>query len=270
MLDSSPYLVEAGTRARLSDRDPDDTSGFDRTKPQAGKELKKLRQQLADLQARLWAEHQRGLLVVIQAMDTGGKDGTIRHVFSGVNPQGVRIFAFQAPTAREQARDYLWRVHERVPPKGTITIFNRSHYEEVLVVRVKSLVPESQWSRRYQHIREFERLLADEGTRIVKLYLHISKEEQRHRLQERIDNPEKNWKFRHGDLEDRALWDEFQQAYEVAIAETSTDYAPWYVVPANQKWYRNLVVSSILVKTLREMDPQYPGPEADLEGIVVE
>ena len=224
---------------------------------------------LSELQEKFYADGSHRLLVVLQATDTGGKDGTIRHVFSGVNPQGVHVRGFGVPSEWERAHDYLWRVHKHTPEDGAITIFNRSHYEDVLVVRVKGLAPEETWSKRYRHIREFERMLADEGTGIVKLYLHISKDEQRERLQARLDDPDKNWKFNNGDLTDRALWDDYQRAYEVALSETSTAYAPWYVIPANRKWYRNLVVSSILIETLEEMDLQYPQPDRPLQNLVI-
>lgn len=209
------------------------------------------------------------MLIVLQAMDTGGKDGTIRNVFMGVNPQGVRVWGFGAPTEEELAHDYLWRIHDHTPANGGITIFNRSHYEDVLVVRVKDLVPESRWQKRYAHIVDFERLLSDEGTTVVKLFLHISKEEQRSRLEARLQEADKRWKFNPGDLEDRKLWDDFQEAYEEAITRTSTEQAPWYVVPADRKWYRDLAVASILIETLERMDPRYP-PEPDLDGVVVE
>jgi PPK2 family polyphosphate:nucleotide phosphotransferase len=202
-------------------------------------------------------------------MDTGGKDGTIRKVFGGVNPQGVRVWGFGVPTEWEMAHDYLWRIHEHTPGNGGIVIFNRSHYEDVLVVRVKGLVPEERWRRRYDHIVAFERLLADEGTTVVKFYLHISKEEQRQRLEARLQEPDKRWKFNPGDLEDRKLWDDFQEAYEEAITRTSTEHAPWYVIPADRKWYRDLAVASVLIETLERMDPRFP-PEPDLDGVVIE
>lgn len=269
MLDMVRYRVAPGTPVSLADRDPRSKEEFSGGKAEGKAALPALNRRLSDLQELLWAERERSLLVVLQAMDTGGKDGTIRHVFRGVNPQGVKVWSFGVPTPLELAHDYLWRVHHRAPARGTIGIFNRSHYEDVLVVRVKSLVSEEVWSKRYQHIRDFERTLADEGTAIVKLFLHISKTEQRERLQARLDQPGKTWKFNKGDLADRALWDDFQEAYQVAMAETSTDYAPWYVVPADRKWYRNLVVSSILVDTLERMAPRPPEPDPDLEGVVV-
>ena len=208
--------------------------------------------------------------MVLQAIDTGGKDGTIRHVFDGTNPQGVKVASFKRPTPVELAHDFLWRVERQTPGNGEIAIFNRSHYEDVLVVRVHGLVPEERWRRRYDHINDFERRLADEGTTILKFFLHISKEEQRERLQARLDEPHKRWKFSRGDLKERALWDDYQAAYEAVLSRTSTEWAPWYVVPADRKWYRNLVISSALVDTLDTLDPQYPEPEEDLDGVVVE
>lgn len=270
MLDISRYRVAPDSDFDLSQHDPNAKTGFEGGKKEGKKALPDLNDRLSDLQRRLWAESEQSLLVVIQATDTGGKDGTIRHVFSGVNPQGVHVRGFGVPSDWEIAHDYLWRVHKHTPEDGAITIFNRSHYEDVLVVRVHELVPEEQWRRRYRHIREFERMLADEGTRIVKIFLNISKDEQRDRLQARLDEPNKNWKFNKNDLKDRALWDDFRRAYQDAIRETSTEYAPWYVVPANRKWYRNLVISNILIDTLEDMDPQFPDPEEGLEDIVID
>ncbi len=222
------------------------------------------------MQHLLWADDRHKLLVVIQAMDTGGKDGAIRKVFEGVNPQGVWVANFKAPTKEELAHDYLWRVHEHTPGNGEITVFNRSHYEDVLVVRVLDLVPEEVWRRRYGHIRAFEQMLADEGTTIVKFYLHISKGEQAERLQARLDDPTKRWKFNAGDLEHRELWDAYQRAFEEAITETTTEAAPWYVVPANRKWYRDIVIAETLVSTLQSLDLHYPEPEEGLDDIVID
>ena len=269
MIDPTLFRTTPGGNFSLDDHDPDATPGFDGDKGDGEALLPALNSSLATLQERLWAESERSVLVVLQAMDTGGKDGTIRHVFKGVNPHGVKVWSFGKPSEADAARDYLWRVHLRTPPKGTITIFNRSHYEDVLVVRVKSLVPTDRWSKRYEHIRNFERLLVDEGTTIVKVFLHISKDEQRERLEARLSDPQKRWKFRAGDLDDRALWEEFQKAYETAIEETSTDYAPWFVIPGNHKWYRDLAVSSILIDTIQKLDPQFPVAEPGLEGIVI-
>ncbi len=269
MLDTSAFLVPQGTPAGLARRDPHSRRGFEGGKKEGKAALEPLTARLAELQTALWAESEQKLLIILQAMDTGGKDGTIRNVFMGVNPQGVRVWGFGPPTEWELAHDYLWRVHEHTPANGGITIFNRSHYEDVLVVRVKDLVPESRWRKRYEHIVDFERLLSDEGTTVVKLFLHISKEEQRLRLEARLQETDKRWKFNPGDLEDRKLWDDFQEAYEEAITRTSTEQAPWYVVPADRKWYRDLAAASILIETLERMDPRFP-PEPDLDGVVVE
>ncbi len=269
MLDIAPYLVTPGTEPNLAARDTRSKQGFEGGKVEGKEALKPLNASLAELQTRLWAESKQKLLVVLQAMDTGGKDGTIRSVFEGVNPQGVRVWGFGVPSEWELAHDYLWRIHQRTPENGGITIFNRSHYEDVLVVRVKGLAPEERWRKRYDHIVDFERLLTDEGTTVVKLFLHISKEEQKERLEARLQEPDKRWKFNTGDLEDRKLWDDFALAYEEALSRTSTEHAPWYVVPADRKWYRDLVVASILIQTLATMDPRYP-PEPDLDGVVVE
>jgi PPK2 family polyphosphate:nucleotide phosphotransferase len=269
MLQPSIYRIAPGTEIDWANHDPTAKTGFDGGKSEGKTALADLTKRLAGLQRRLWAESAQSLLVVLQAMDTGGKDGTIRHVLRGVNPQGVHVRTFRVPTEWEIGHDYLWRVHQHTPEHGAIAIFNRSHYEDVLVVRVHGLAPEQVWSKRYRHIREFERLLADEGTTILKIYLDISREEQAKRLQARLDDPEKNWKFRKGDLEDRGRWDEFRRAYKDAIEETSTDYAPWYVVPADRKWYRNLVVSHLMIQALEEMNPQYPEPEEGLADVVI-
>ncbi|MEM9135674.1 MAG: PPK2 family polyphosphate kinase, partial [Actinomycetota bacterium] len=209
------------------------------------------------------------VLVVLQAMDAGGKDGTIRRVFEGVDPSGVKVAAFKRPTEAELAHDYLWRVHPHVPGDGELVIFNRSHYEDVLVVRVMDIVPKSRWKKRYDHIRAFEQLLADEGTTIIKLFLHISKDEQRERLQARLDEPDKNWKFEEGDLVPRARWDDYQEAFTDALTETSTEDAPWYVIPADRKWYRNLVVSEILIQSLEGLDMTYPEAAPDIAEMVI-
>jgi PPK2 family polyphosphate:nucleotide phosphotransferase len=229
-----------------------------------------LRVRLADLQGRLYAEGSRSLLLVLQAMDAGGKDGTIRSVFTGVNPQGVRVASFKAPTEEELAHDFLWRVHAHTPRDGDIAVFNRSHYEDVLVVRVHGLAPPEVWRGRYAQIRAFEELLVAEGTTVVKVMLHISREEQRVRQQERIDDPAKRWKFSARDLEERRHWDDYLAAFEDAITKTTTRDAPWFVVPADRNWYRDWAVLTILVETLERMDPQYPEPEEGVEGLVVE
>lgn len=263
------YLVEPGKRIKLAEYDPDDKGKFEGGKEEGLKAVADLNQKLQGLQELLYAEGKHKVLVVLQAMDTGGKDGAIRRVFDGVNPQGVKVASFKVPTPEELAHDYLWRVHKQVPGNGELVIFNRSHYEDVLVVRVRNYVPKEVWSKRYDQINEFERLLAENGTTILKFFLHISKEEQRERLQARLDDPTKHWKFSLGDLEERKLWDDYQQAYEDALNKTSTKHAPWYVVPANRKWYRDLVISSVLVETLEGLKMQYPTSKDNLDGIVV-
>jgi PPK2 family polyphosphate:nucleotide phosphotransferase len=263
------YRIGPGTRVSLADHDPRDRSGFAGTKAEGKALLQRQSERLDELQEQLYADGSQRVLLVLQAMDTAGKDSTIRHVFGSVDPIGVRVAAFGKPSERELAHDYLWRVHEKVPADGEIVIFNRSHYEDVLVVAVRSLVAEERWRRRYGHINDFERLLADEGTTIVKCFLHVSKAEQAERLQARIDHPEKRWKFRRGDLEERALWPDYMAAYEEAISRTSTDHAPWYVVPADRTWYRNLVVSQILIETIGSLPLEWPTPEAGIEDIVV-
>jgi len=260
--------VEPGTAAGLRQRATDDKLGLI-DKAAGIEEALRLFERLRVLQETLWAEQRQRLLVVLQAMDTGGKDGVIEHVFGGMNPQGIKVKGFKAPTPDELAHDYLWRVHPHVPGNGEIAVFNRSHYEDVVVVRVHDLVPKTVWRKRYRHLREFERLLAEEGTTIVKLFLHISPEEQAARLQARLEDPAKRWKFRVGDLGDRARWHDFQAAYEDALTETSTMWAPWYVVPADRKWVRNVAVARLLVHTLEALNPQYPEPEDNLDAVVI-
>ncbi len=233
-------------------------------------ELEKLNDKLEALQELLFAEHKHKVLIVLQAMDTGGKDGVIRRVFDGVNPAGVRVASFKAPTPEELDHDYLWRIHRQVPGKGEMVIFNRSHYEDVLVVRVHDFVPPEVWRKRFDQINEFEHILAESGTTILKFYLHIDKDEQKERLQARLDDPTKRWKFRLGDLEERKLWDEYMEAYEDVLSKTSTEHAPWYIVPANRKWYRDLVISSVLVETLEGLKMKYPESEENLDGVVIE
>ena len=263
------YRIPPDTRVDLSDWDPRDRSRFDGGKKASKAVLEMLNGRLRNLQELLYAEGKHKLLIVLQATDTGGKDGVIRHVFRGVNPQGVKVANFKVPTPKELAHDYLWRIHQHTPGSGEIAILNRSHYEDVLVVRVHELVPQDVWERRFDHINAFERMLADEGTTILKFYLHISKEEQRERLQSRLDTPEKQWKFNVGDLKDRALWDDFMAAYEDMLSKTSTPWAPWYVVPADRKWYRNLVIGTTLVETLTNLDMAYPDPEDNLDEIEI-
>ncbi len=258
--------VEPGAAPRLAERDPGARLGAG-SKSDGVERLAELVERLGVLHNRLYAEARRAVLVVLQGMDAAGKDGVIRSVLTGVNPQGCRIESFKEPTPEELAHDFLWRVHRRCPARGEMAIFNRSHYEDVVVVRVRGLVPEHVWRGRYPHIVAFEELLEDEGTQVVKVFLHESKDEQQTRLQERLDDPEKRWKFRTGDLDDRARWDDFQHAYEDAIRETSTKHAPWYVVPADHNWSRNLCVAEILVDVLERLDPKLPTPEVDLTSI---
>jgi PPK2 family polyphosphate:nucleotide phosphotransferase len=261
------YLVRPGTKVDLKKIDPDDVHLAAGGKAKAKEKSAAIQERLRELQELLFAGHERKLLVVLQGMDTSGKDGTIRHVMGGFNPQGTRVASFGKPTTEELDHDYLWRVHRQVPAKGEVVVFNRSHYEDVLVVRVHNLVPKAVWRRRYDQINAFEEMLAESGMVILKFFLHISKDEQRARLQARIDDPTKRWKFQHGDLEERERWDDYQRAYEDALSKTSTERAPWYVVPANQKWYRNYVVGLIVADTLDRLHMRYPEP--DLSGIVI-
>ena len=261
--------LELGKKTRLSNLPADARPGFSGEESTAREATEKLRTELIEWQRRLYAEGEQKLLIVLQAMDTGGKDGVIRKVFSGVNPLGVKVARFERPTPIELAHDYLWRVHPHVPAKGEITIFNRSHYEDVLVVRTNKLFPKSVWKKRYDHLCNFERMLADEGTRIAKFYLHIDRDEQKLRLQDRLDDQAKNWKFDPHDLEQRALWDKYMLAYEDAIRLTHKKHAPWYIIPANNKWFRDFAVMKILVDTLKQMNPRYPAPDFDPASIVV-
>jgi PPK2 family polyphosphate:nucleotide phosphotransferase len=262
------YRAEPAERLSLADVDPDESEHY-RKKKDVLKELEAQRKRIRDLQERLYAENRQGLLVVLQAMDTGGKDGTIKHVFGGVNPQGCRISSFKAPSAEEANHDFLWRYHKSAPARGRIGIFNRSHYEDVLVVRVKGLVPEEVWRERYGLINAFERNLASNGITVLKFFLHISKDEQKRRLESRLADPDKRWKFSKNDIKERAFWDDYQAAFEDAINECSTHHAPWYVVPANKKWYRNLVVARTIADTLEALDPQFPPAEQGLENVTI-
>lgn len=256
-----------GQPVKLAEYDPDYTG--DSNKDQAEAEFDAHRDRLAELQEVLYAEGKHALLVVFQAMDAGGKDSTIRHVLRGVNPQGIFVKSFKTPTAEELAHDFLWRVHPHTPGRGQIAIFNRSHYEDVLIGRVNELVPREVWQARYDHINAFERLLADSGVTICKFFLHISKGEQKERFQDRLNEPDKHWKFSKGDLPVREQWDEYMRAYEDAITRCNTPWAPWYIIPANKKWYRNLVVSRILVETLESLKMRFPEPEPGLEDVVI-
>lgn len=251
--------IKPGERVRLRDFDTDAKGGYTgRDDPAYQKDLARSLERLVELQERLFAEHKRALLVVLQALDTAGKDGVLRKVAGPLDSRGVQVVSFKAPSAEELAHDYLWRAHQRTPRRGDITFFNRSYYEDVLVVRVLGLQPKEVWKRRFDHINAFERMLGDEGTRVVKLYLHISREEQKRRMQERLDDPEKRWKWDPQDLDMRARWDDFVAAYEEVLERTSSDEAPWYVVPADHKWVRDLAVARKLVAILEDMDPRYP------------
>ena len=262
------YRVKPGRPVSLADVNPGETEHY-RKKKDVAKELEAQRKRIRNLQERLYAENERGLLVVLQAMDTGGKDGTIKHVFEGINPQGCRVSSFKAPSAEEANHDFLWRYHKSVPAKGRIGIFNRSHYEDVLVVRVKGIVPEEVWRERYGLINDFERGLALSGITVLKFFLHISKDEQKRRLQARLDDPDKLWKFSSNDIKERVFWDAYQRAFEDTINNCSTEHAPWYVVPANKKWYRNLVVARTIADTLEAMDPRFPPAEEGLENLAI-
>jgi PPK2 family polyphosphate:nucleotide phosphotransferase len=261
--------VEPGEAADLEGRNPASHLGLG---DKAGGEERSqdLLQTLDELHNRLWAEARRSVVLVLQGMDASGKDGTIRRVLTGLNPQGCSVVNFKAPNDVDLAHDYLWRVHAATPARGILGVWNRSHYEDVVAARVIGAVDDEECHRRYRHLREFERLLHDEGTTLVKVFLHVSKDEQRARLQARVDDPAKNWKFRRADLEVRAQWDRYQARYEEVLTETSTDWSPWYVVPADHKWVRDVAVAALLVGTLEALDPEIPDPEPGLEGLVVE
>jgi PPK2 family polyphosphate:nucleotide phosphotransferase len=262
------FVVKPGDDVRLRKRDPNAT--FNVHDKEEGKlELERLTLELSELQRVLYAEGKHSVLVVLQAMDTGGKDGTIRHVFGPLNPQGVQVSSFKTPTAEELAHDFLWRIHSKTPKKGMIRIFNRSHYEDVLITRVHNLVPRKEIEARYDQINAFEKHLVDNGTTILKFCLNISKDEQKERLEARLARPDKNWKFSSADVEERKLWNDYQRAYEKALSKCSTPWAPWFVIPANRKWYRNYAISRIVLESLEGLKCRYPEPEEGLEQIVI-
>ncbi|MEO0794721.1 MAG: PPK2 family polyphosphate kinase [Verrucomicrobiota bacterium] len=263
------YAVKPGKRPHLEEVPSDPGHDIPDDKERGREELEELNEQLADLQKRFFIDRRRKLLVVLQGMDTSGKGGTIRHVFRGVNPQGVDVASFDKPTRRELSYDYLWRVHREVPKSGEIVVFDRSHYEDVLAVRVNELQPEAVWKKRFRHMIEFERMLADEGTLILKFFLHIDRETQRDRLQKRLDDPAKNWKFDQSDLIAREKWDQYMEAYEDVLEKTSEDFAPWYIIPANRKWARNLLVARIVVGLLESLELTYPKVEFEPEEIEI-
>ena len=266
-IDIDDYRVRPGNHLDLSQHATNDVGGL--TKDSAAAHTDEFHLKLQTQQEQLFAQNQHRLLIVVQAMDTGGKDGLIKSLLSSVNPQGIRLATFKAPSTVELAHDFLWRVHSEVPGNGELVIFNRSHYEDVLIVRVHELVPEQRWRARYDHIRHFERMLADEGTTIIKFFLHISKDEQKARLEARLADPNKHWKFNRADLDERKHWDDYTRAYQDALAETSSDHAPWYIVPADRKWFRDLVVASVVTETLDGLGLAYP-PGEDLSGVVVD
>ena len=265
------YGVKPGTKMDFGKFDSNEKSlfqggGKDAFEPQ----FDELQYQLQTLQKMLYAQNKHRVLVVMQAMDTGGKDGCIKHVFSRIDPQGIHVRSFKKPTEEELAHDFLWRVHSKVPTRGQLVIFNRSHYEDIVAVRVKKIFPDEVWKRRQRHVIEFERMLAEEGTTIVKIFLHISKDEQKRRLESRLENPAKHWKINPDDLVDRARWDEFMSAYEDVITKTTTEHAPWYVVPADRKWYRNLCVARIMLDTLKKLNMEFPPINWDPATIKIE
>lgn len=268
MIKTDRYRVRPGRKVSLKDWAPDDDGGLKRD--EAEKRFAELTERLDKLQERLYAEGRRSVLVVLQAMDAAGKDSTIRRVFGPLNPQGVALANFKAPNNHELAHDFLWRVHQRTPPRGYLGLFNRSHYEDVLVVRVKKLAPEEVWKRRYEHIRHFESLLHDEGTRVVKFYLHISKAYQKQRLERRLQKPDKHWKFDPNDLKERARWSDYMRAFEDAIGKTSTRDAPWYVIPSQKRWYRNLLIAQVMVDLFESMKIQMPKPTFDPASITID
>jgi PPK2 family polyphosphate:nucleotide phosphotransferase len=260
--------VKPGSKVQLKDVDAGGTFGHEKAAAIESEAEGEAR--LTALQERLWAEAKHPVLIVLQGIDAAGKDGTIRKVMDAFNPMGCRVVGFKVPTPLELRHDYLWRVHPHAPEKGTISIFNRSHYEDVLVVRVHDLASEAVWRKRYRHINEWERMLTEEGTTILKFFLYIDRDEQKQRIEARISDPTKNWKFASGDLAERALWDRYIEAFEECLERTSTSYAPWHLIPANRKWFRNLAVARIVTEALERLDPQYPAPEPDIDKVVVD
>jgi PPK2 family polyphosphate:nucleotide phosphotransferase len=269
MAKSSPYLVEPDSKIKLSNYDPDDTGDLN-SKSKADKLLEQHREKLSTLQDLMYAEAKHSLLVVLQAMDAAGKDGTIRHIFTGVNPQGCQVTSFKKPSLEELKHDFLWRVHRATPARGMIGIFNRSHYEDVLVVRVHGNLSKNELKDRFQAINHFEDLLVENGTTILKFFLHISKDEQRDRLQARLDDPQKYWKVNPEDLKEREYWDDYMDAYEDVFRHCSRKHAPWYIIPANKKWYRNVAISEVIIEALNELEMKYPKPNFDVSKMKVE
>lgn len=262
-------LIKPGTKVALKKYDANDTGSF-ASAEEVESRLHELQEQLSKLQYLLYAENKHTLLVILQGMDTSGKDGTIRHVMSGLTPLGVQVESFKSPSVEELEHDFLWRVHNVVPRRGEIGIFNRSHYEDVLVVRVHDLVPKKVWKNRYRQINQFEKMLVENGTIILKFFLHISKSEQKQRLEDRLNDSTRHWKLTLKDIEERRYWSAYRKVYEAALSRCSTSWAPWYIVPANRKWYRNLVVAETIVDVLRKLDMKFPAPSVDLAKIVIE
>lgn len=260
------FMVKPGSKVHLDRRDPGDTCGLSRS----DKALEKTLDRLRELQHLLYADQRYALLIVLQGRDASGKDGTVRHVMSGVNPQGCEVTSFKEPTHKELAHDFLWRVHQAVPGRGDIGIFNRSHYEDVLIVRVHRLVPKDVWHERYQHINDFERMLHDSGVTILKFFLHISKEEQKQRFMARMKDPSREWKLSLPDFEERKHWDEYTEAYQDALQKCSTEWAPWYVIPADHKWCRNHLIAKLTVSALNSMKLKYPAPSVDVSKVTLE
>jgi PPK2 family polyphosphate:nucleotide phosphotransferase len=263
---SKKFRVEKGSKVKLDGIDPN-YKGEHKDKAAAQGELEKHAERLRELQYLMYAENKRSLLIILQSLDAAGKDGTINHVFASMNPQGCRVYSFKTPSAEELAHDYLWRIHQETPRKGYVTIFNRSHYEDVLVVRVHNLVPKEVWSKRYDEINNFEKELIDNGTHILKFFLHIDEEEQLARFKQRLDDPNRHWKISESDYTEREYWNDYQKAYEEAISKCSTNHAPWYIIPSNHKWFRNLAVSQILVDTLESLKMKFPAPTVNIADI---
>jgi PPK2 family polyphosphate:nucleotide phosphotransferase len=263
------FRVKPGSKVKLSEIDPEGEPELAGDKEEGLRELEVIREDIRRLQRMLYAGRKHRLLVILQGLDGSGKDGTVRNVFHGIDPHGLRVVSFKSPTLIELDHDYLWRIHREVPARGEMVVFNRSHYEDVVAVSVKNLAPKQVWEKRFDHIVNFERLLADEGTTILKFFLHISRDEQRQRLQARLENPDKHWKFHPDDIADSKRWPEFVSACEEAISRTSTDAAPWYIIPGNRKWYRNTAIASIVRETLAKLELRFPPPAWDLKGVVI-
>ena len=264
------YRITPGTSVKLADFDPDENGGLEKDDDEVTDRTRAALDFMHEYQERMYAEGCRALLIILQAMDAGGKDGTIEHVMSGLNPQACQVQSFKVPTPLELRHDFLWRIHQWAPRAGHIMVFNRSHYEDVLVVRVHKLAPESVWRKRYAHINAFEQLLADSGTRIIKFFLNISKDEQKKRFERRLKDPTRNWKFEPADVAERRHWDKYMKVFEDTFRHTSTDWAPWHIIPANRKWYRDLVIAELLVKTIKNLNLAYPKVDAEaLQHIVI-